>query len=269
MLSRAEKAPLYITDTSSLAARFDRRAANFAMLFNVINTPFSCDSLQSSQPDGSSTRALAEIRKAPDGQPSIEELRAVVVNVCSAYISKSKRIGNSRGADKVNCGYVGDQIKKEYPHFDFSTYPGDFSRLHGFVKSMGFVVEMHERHPYIICRFGHLSTALEMKGTLDATLQETNAAKKKALANNAGAQAPAEPVKLAEVLSAIREVIGGYEDKRINSGQLNDSLKKRFPTFDHNDFGYVKFHEFCKGVGLRVKVLRGHPWVILEGGRED
>lgn len=66
-------------------------------------------------------------------------------------------------------------------------------------------------------------------------------------------------VKLAVILSAICDIIGEYEDKRFNSGQLNDNLKKVHPAFNHNDFGYLKFHKFCEGVDFNVKLLRGHP----------
>ena len=70
-----------------------------------------------------------------------------------------------------------------------------------------------------------------------------------------------KPVTLAVILRTMSEILLTYEEKKVNSGQMNDNLRKRFPSFNHQEYGYTKFHEFCKGIGFKVVVFNGHPWV--------
>ncbi|GMH99698.1 hypothetical protein TrLO_g1749 [Triparma laevis f. longispina] len=212
--------------------------------------------------------AAKENAKIPPGQPLPSQLRAWIIEVCNL----------KKGQDKVNCGYVGDQVKKRFGAFDFNEYPGNFTRLHEFVQSLGFVVEVFDKHPYVHTKFDQLAGRVDPSAISPAlTLkleqrQNTTTGKRDATANNDrnsfankhvqdAAVADGKNVTLAVILKTMNEILLNYDDRRVNSGQMNDNLKKRFPSFNHQEHGYVKFHEFCEGVGFKVIIWNGHPWV--------
>ncbi|GMI15234.1 hypothetical protein TrVE_jg244 [Triparma verrucosa] len=206
------------------------------------------------------TLAARENMNIPPGQPMPATLRAWIIEVCSM----------KKGQEKVNCGYVGDQVKKRFGSFDFNVYPPGFARLHEFVQSLGFIVEVIDKHPYVHTKFDHLAnkvdpTAISPSLKLKMEQQRSNAGFKNSIsaANHAPSAvvADSKPPTLAIVLKTMNEILLAYDDRKVNSGQMNDNLKKRFPAFNHQEHGYAKFHEFCKGVGFKVIIWNGHPWV--------